>query len=213
MSSPPPKEGLALIVSAPSGTGKTTVCGKLRDQLPDLRFKVSHTTRSPRTGEQDGIHYHFISEDEFQDGIQKGVFLEWAKVHTDHYGTRRDQVENSLSNGFDLLMELDVQGVTSLREQNFDGVFVLILPPSLAELEKRLVGRGTESADKIKKRLDTAKSEIAQYKRYDYIVTNHEIDDTVLILKNILESERFKSTRFVPESQDIQSLINNPVKT
>lgn len=212
MSSPSPKKGLALIVSAPSGTGKTTVCGKLREQLPDLRFKVSHTTREPRTGEQDGIHYHFISENDFQDGIQKGVFLEWAKVHTDHYGTRGDQVENSLSNGFDLLMELDVQGVTSLREQKFDGIFVLILPPSLAELEKRLVGRGTEPADKIKKRLDTAKSEIAQYKLYDYIVTNHEIDDTVLTLKNILQSERFKSNRFVPESQDIQSLINNKVK-
>lgn len=212
MSSPSPQKGLALIVSAPSGTGKTTVCGKLREQLPNLRFKISHTTRSPREGEQDGVHYHFISETEFQNGVQNGVFLEWAQVHTDHYGTRRDQVESSLRNGFDLLMELDVQGVTSLREQNFDGVFVLILPPSLAELEKRLVGRGTEPADKIKKRLDTAKNEIAQYKLYDYIVTNHEIDDTVLTLKNILHSERFKSTRFVSESQDIQSLINNPVK-
>ncbi len=211
MSSPSPSQGLALIVSAPSGTGKTTVCGKLREQLPNLQFKVSDTTRQPRQGEEDGIHYHFVSDDEFQKGIKNGEYLEWAQVHTDHYGTRRRQVEQNLQQGYDLLMELDVQGVTSLREQNFDGVFVLILPPSLAELEKRLVGRGTESPEKIQKRLDTAKSEIAQYKLFDYIVTNNEVNETVSILKQILQSERFKAPRFQPESGDILSIIKSQV--
>ncbi|QPJ63126.1 MAG: guanylate kinase [Candidatus Nitronauta litoralis] len=209
MSSPSPNQGLALIVSAPSGTGKTTVCGKLREQIPDLRFKISDTTRQPREGEKDGIHYHFISEDTFQNGIKNGDYLEWAQVHTDHYGTRRNQIEQNLQQGYDLLMELDVQGVTSLREQNFDGIFVLILPPSLSELEKRLVGRGTESPEKIQKRLETAKSEIAQYKLFDYIVTNNEVNETVSVLNNILQSERFKTTRFRPKSDEILSIFNS----
>ncbi len=211
--SPLPKEGLALIVSAPSGTGKTTVCGKLRQQLPDLKFKVSHTTRTPRRGEEDGVHYHFISKDEFDEGVTRGDYLEWAKVHTDQYGTRRDQVEYYLNQGNDLLMELDVQGVASLREQDFCGVFVLILPPSLAELEKRLIGRGTEVAEKIQRRLITAKKEIAQYQLYDYIITNQEVDDTVQVLKSILSSEHYNRTRFNPGSDDIRALLNNPVNT
>ncbi len=208
---PSPQKGLALIVSAPSGTGKTTVCSKLREQLPDLQFKISHTTRQPRSGEQNGVHYHFISEAEFQNGISRDDFLEWAKVHTDLYGTHRDPVEQNLNQGKDLLMELDVQGVTSLREQKFDGVFVLILPPSLAELEKRLTGRGTEPPEKIKKRLDTAKHEIAQFKLYDYIVTNHEVEDTVQTLKSILQSEHCKRERFQPSSADIQALLDKTV--
>ncbi len=205
------KKGLAIIVSAPSGTGKTTVCARLRERMPGLRFKVSHTTRPPREGEVDGVHYHFISESEFQRRLKEGDFLEWARVHGHYYGTARQTVEDHLQRGEDLLMELDVQGVASLRAMEFDGVFIFILPPSLEELEKRLMKRGTEPPEKIRQRLETAKAEIIRYRLYDYVVTNHEVDDTVETVQTILKSEPFRSHRFQPESPDIQALIKTQV--
>ena len=206
-------DGLALIVSAPSGTGKTTVCGKLRELLPELGIKVSHTTRNPRTGEVDGVHYHFIDTKEFQEGVDRGDFLEWAQVHTDLYGTLRQPVEEQLSQGRDLLMELDVQGEASLREQNFPGIFVLILPPSLPELERRLVHRATETPEKIARRLETAKTEIARYPLYDYVVTNHVVEDTVQTMMAILHAERHRSTRYCPDNEEIRSLMDPGIKT
>ncbi|MFQ5481451.1 MAG: guanylate kinase [Nitrospinaceae bacterium] len=198
---------LPIVVSAPSGTGKTTVCARLRGRHPNLKIKVSHTTRPPRPGEIDGVNYHFIQESDFQKSIQAGEFLEWAQVHGHYYGTCRRTVENHLQNGDDLLMELDVQGVETLRKIDFDAVYILILPPSFEELKQRLLQRGTEPPGQVEKRLKVAKTEIARYHLYDYVVTNHKIDSTVDTILAILHAEKNRTRRFHSPSEDIQSIL------
>ena len=200
--------GLAIVLSAPSGTGKTTVCQILRKRYPDLRFSVSHTTREPRESEIPDRDYFFTSEDEFQKIKNEDGFLEWAEIHGNYYGTARKTVEDILEQGQDLILELDVQGVESLRKINFKGLFILLLPPSLRELERRLRDRGTEDEARIVKRLEVGREEISKYRLYDYIVTNNTLEETVNALSEIINAEKHRTERFRSSSSDIQDILN-----
>ncbi|HIE79725.1 MAG TPA: guanylate kinase [Nitrospinaceae bacterium] len=156
-------KGFAIILSAPSGTGKTTTCNLLREKLPDLKFAVSHTTRTIRNGEKEGVDYIFISQKEFEDKIKNNDFLEWACVHDFHYGTSLQSVDTILKSGCDTLLELDVQGVEALRKMQYQGIYILILPPSIKEMAARLRKRGTDSEEHIQQRIETGKKEIKKY--------------------------------------------------
>lgn len=201
------QEGLPIIISAPSGTGKTTLCQTLKKRLPDLSFSVSHTTRPPRENEQDGVDYHFIAKEKFLGMIDHDEFLEWAKVYDNYYGTARKNVEDTLKKGKDLVLELDVQGAKSLLNLKYQGVYIFILPPSMKELEKRLIGRGTELDNQIKQRLEAGKKEIAKKHLYDYVVTNINIDESVDTILSILRAEKNRASRYQPDCPEIRKII------
>ena len=204
-------EGITFIVSAPSGTGKTTTCRMLQERMPDLKFSISHTTRSPRDGEKEGKDYFFISENEFKEKIARGAFLEWAKVHNQYYGTAQETITRHRKNGDNIILDLDVQGVESLRKMNFSGIFVFILPPSLEELTSRLRNRGTENEDSIQKRIEVGKNEIKKYSMYDFVLTNSNVEDTVQKIISIIEAETCRVNRYRPTSPDLGALLNgNP---
>ena len=192
--------GIIFILSAPSGTGKTTICKLLKQKLPDLKFSISHTTREPRDGEADGTDYHFISQKEFEEKITRGEFLEWAKVHEKCYGTTFESADRHRRNGEDVLIELDVQGAQSLRDINYKAVFIFMMPPSLEELKTRLNKRGTESASKIQDRLETSKKEMQQSPLYDYILTNIDTEETTNNLISIITAEHSRKERYKPSS-------------
>lgn len=196
-------KGIPFVISAPSGTGKTTACKILREKFPELRFSVSHTTRKARPEEVNGACYHFISEAEFKKKIDQNAFLEWAQVHNHYYGTALETLDSYINKGEDLLLDLDVQGVQSLRRMNFEGVFIFLLPPSLEELNNRLNKRGTESPEVIKQRIEVGKKEISQYQLYDYVVINNNLEETVTNLIAIIRAERCRSHRHNPFVQKI----------
>ena len=200
-------KGIIFILSAPSGTGKTTVCQLLKQKLPNLKLSISHTTREPREGETKDKDYHFISQKQFEKKIQNGEFLEWAKVFNNYYGTASESISRHLNKGEDVLIELDVQGAQSLRKINYKAVFIFIMPPSLKELEVRLNKRGTENANKIQYRLEVSKKEIQQSILYDYILTNIDVEETANNLQSIITGEQFRKERYQPSSPDIKALI------
>ena len=200
-------KGIIFILSAPSGTGKTTVCQLLKQKLPNLKLSISHTTREPREGETKDKDYHFISQKKFEKKIQTGEFLEWAKVFNNYYGTASESISPHLNKGEDVLIELDVQGAQSLRKINYKAVFIFIMPPSLKELEVRLNKRGTENANKIQYRLEESKKEIQQSILYDYILTNIDVEKTADNLETIIAGEQFRKERYQPSSPDIKALI------
>jgi guanylate kinase len=203
------QEGLPIIISAPSGAGKTTLCQALKKRLPNLNFSVSHTTRPPRENEQDGVDYHFTTKETFLGMTDRSEFLEWAKIHDNNYGTARKNIEDTLQKGKDLVLELDVQGVKSLRNLKYQGVYIFVLPPSLEELKKRLTGRGTESDDQIKQRLEMGKKEIAKSRLYDYAVTNVNIDESVDTILSIICAEKNKMSRYQPDCPEIRKIIES----
>ena len=204
-------EGFVIILSAPSGTGKTTTCKLLRKKLPDLKIAVSHTTRAIRNGEKDGVDYIFISQNEFEDKIKNNNFLEWARVHNFYYGTSLQSVDETLKNGHNILLEMDVQGVETLLKMKYQGIYILILPPSIKEMEARLNKRGTDSEESIQQRIETGKKEIKKYKMYDYVITNHEVEDTVNAVISILLAERVRVSQYSPTSPDIKELFKDGV--
>ena len=200
-------KGIIFILSAPSGTGKTTVCQLLKQKLPNLKLSISHTTREPREGETEDKDYHFISQNNFEKKIQNGEFLEWAKVFNNYYGTALESIGRHLNKGEDVLIELDVQGAQSLKKINYKAVFIFIMPPSLKELEVRLNKRGTENLNKIQYRLEESKKEIQQSTLYDYILTNIDVEETTNNLQSIITGEQFRKERYQPSSPDIKALI------
>ena len=204
-------KGFAIILSAPSGTGKTTTCKFLRERLPDLKISVSHTTRTIRNGETDGVDYIFISQKEFEDKIKNNDFLEWACVHDFHYGTSLQSVDTILKSGCDSLLELDVQGVEALRKMQYQGIYILILPPSIKEMAARLRKRGTDSEEHIQQRIETGKKEIKKYKMYDYVITNHKVEHTVNAILSILQAEKVRVSHYSPSSPDIKELLKDGV--
>jgi guanylate kinase len=204
-------KGFAIIISAPSGTGKTTICNSLREIIPDLKFTISHTTRKIREGEIDGVDYIFISKNEFENKIKKNDFLEWAQVHGNYYGTSLESADTTINQGYDTLLEIDIQGVKSLRKMNYQGTYIIIFPPSVKELEVRLRKRGSDSEEKILQRVETGKNEIKKYKMYDYVVTNHVVEDTVNNLISIMQAEKFKIQHYLPNSPDIKILLKDEV--
>ncbi len=185
-----PRRGIPLVVSAPSGTGKTTVCHRLVSEDAGLELSVSHTTRSPRPGERDGVDYHFVSRQEFERLVAEGAFLEHAEYRGNLYGTSRAAIEGPLAAGRDLLLEIEVQGARQLRTQLPEARRIFLLPPSRKELERRLRARGTESEEVIARRLEVASQELPEVFRYDYAVLNDELEAAVGRVLEIVHGER-----------------------
>ena len=175
-----------LVLSAPSGAGKSTLAAMLRQRNRDVGFSVSATTRAPRPGEVDGVHYHFVSEPEFLRMAGAGELIEWARVHQNHYGTPIAELRRAQARGEHLLLDIDVQGARQIRERVPEAVLVFILPPSGAALVQRLAGRGTESADVLERRLQNAEDEIHAAPEFDYVVVNDRLERAVDELEAIL---------------------------
>jgi guanylate kinase len=190
--------GELYIVSAPSGAGKTTLCQKLSAVVPRLKHSVSYTTRSPRKGEINNVHYTFISKNEFKAMINKGAFAEWAVVHGNLYGTSARRLKETIKKGADIILDIDTQGAMQMRRSFQDAVYIFILPPSMKILEKRLRGRMSESSAEIKKRLKKAKDEIAGYRNYDYIVVNDDFKKALQDLEFIVMSKRLMTNKVRP---------------
>jgi guanylate kinase len=186
-------EGTLFVVAAPSGAGKSTLVNALLEREPAISLSVSHTTRPPRTGELYGRHYYFVERGEFEREIAEGIFLEHAEVHGNLYGTSRTTVQTLLAQGRDVLLEIDWQGAEQIRRSKPDCVSVFILPPSRAELERRLRGRGSDSADVIERRLRNSRGEIAHAHAFDYILVNDAFEDALADLQAIVRAVRLRS--------------------
>lgn len=186
--------GNLYILSAPSGAGKSSLINALLSDLPrsEVQLSISHTTRNPRPAEEDGVHYYFTTHAEFESLIEKGHFLEWAEVFGNYYGTSLPMIERSLEQGIDVFLDIDWQGARQIREKVPNVKTIFILPPSREELEKRLIGRGQDSAETIAKRMAEAESEMSHYDEFDYVVVNDDFQTAVGELKAILTAERLK---------------------
>jgi guanylate kinase len=184
-----------IVLSAPSGTGKTTVAREIFKRFPYIRFAVSLTTRKPRRGEVEDADYRFVDEREFRRAREAGELAEWAVVHGHLYGTPTADIEEALGAGHHVLLDVDVQGGASLLDLYPDAVSIFLLPPSHAAMEARLRGRGTESPAAIAGRLDDAVGEIDAVRRYDYVVVNRELDDTVDTFSHIIHAEEHRRSR------------------
>src|SRR3954463_2271951 len=206
----PPDDFLLLILSSPSGAGKTTLCNRLRGEFPDLRFSVSHTTRKPRPTEIDGREYHFIDGDTFEEMVRIGAFAEWARVHDHLYGTALKEIEIAKATARGVLFDIDYQGARQIKAALPGAVGVFILPPSLAELERRLRGRGTEDEQTAVRRLNNAKGEIEHYGIFDYVIVNDEINRAYEQLRGVVYAERCKRPRLAALCE--QLLIDGKVK-
>lgn len=188
-------KGTLFIVSAPSGAGKSSLIDALlkRFNLDDkLRLSVSHTTRAPRLGEIDHVSYHFITNEEFEKLIERNAFYEYAHVFDHYYGTSREIVEQWLNEGKDVLLDIDWQGARQIRRQTPDAKGIFIVPPSLEELNRRLVTRATDAPEVIEKRMSKAISEISHYNEYDYVIVNDDFDESLLNMRSIILSNRQK---------------------
>lgn len=186
--------GNLYILSAPSGAGKSSLINALLADLPrsEVQLSISHTTRSPRPAEENGIHYYFTDHAEFKALIEKGHFLEWAEVFGNYYGTSLPMIQQSLEKGIDVFLDIDWQGARQIRQQVPNVKTIFILPPSKAELEKRLVGRGQDSAETIANRMAEAVSEMSHYNEFDYLIVNDDFQTALAELKSILNAERLK---------------------
>jgi guanylate kinase len=180
------------IISAPSGSGKSTLVGRIRESVPNLEFSISYTTRKPRGAEQNSREYYFISREEFESMIRRDEFLEHADVFGNYYGTARRFLQKAQENGSDLLLDIDVQGAAQIKRKRPDAVSVFIMPPNRGELEQRLRKRSQDAESVIHRRLEAAAREIENYEKYDYILVNDRLEDSVDALKAILLSERQK---------------------
>jgi guanylate kinase len=190
------RRGMMFVLSSPSGAGKTTLSRMLMEAMPGLRMSVSTTTRAKRPGEVEGRDYHFVDKTRFEEMVKRGELLEWATVFDNRYGTPRAPVEAALSAGQDVLFDIDWQGTQQLREKaRADVVSVFILPPSAADLEKRLHSRAQDSADVIRRRMSRASHEMSHWAEYDYIVINHDVDGAFAEVQSILKAERLKRER------------------
>lgn len=183
-------------MSAPSGAGKSTILRSLLSSVRNLRFSVSHTTRRPRVGERPGVDYHFVHEGAFQGLIATNRFLEWARVHDAFYGTGLDELEAARAGGADILLDVDVQGAAQVRERLPDDVTsVFILPPSYEILEARLIRRRQDTKETIARRLERASEEVRQYRAYDYLLVNDEVDACVSAFRAVIEAARHRTAR------------------
>ena len=190
-----PGGGQLFVVSAPSGTGKTTVVERLVQVVPDLTMSRSYTSRPARAGERDGVDYNFVSRATFEAMVARGEFLEYADVFGNLYGTGRADAEQLMASGKDVVLVIDVQGAGQVRATGIPLVTVFVLPPSFEVLEQRLRGRGKDSNDAIRRRLDTARGEVAAYEGYDYVVVNDDLDACVTAMRSIILAERVRRDR------------------
>lgn len=182
-------EGRLFIISGPSAVGKGTIVKEIMASSDNVGLSVSATTRSPREGEADGIHYYFLNDDEFRKKIDEGGFLEYASVHGHYYGTPKQPVLDKLSQGCDVILEIDVQGAMQVKDSYEHGTYIFILPPSLPDLRSRIMNRGTESEADIELRMGKAMAEIEYLDKYDYFVVNDDLDEAIATVKMIMKTE------------------------
>lgn len=187
--------GMLIVVSSPSGGGKGTLIDRVLKVVEGVRYSISYTTRAPRGSEQNGREYFFVSPAQFEEMIQRDEFLEWANVYGHLYGTQREQVERERAAGADIILEIDVQGANSIRHKAADPVTVFILPPSFELLRQRLVARKTDSPADLEKRLRGAPSEVEQYKYFDYVILNDDINRASAQLASVIYAERARRCR------------------
>ena len=186
----PGRQGIPFVVSAPSGTGKTTVCRAVVEADAGIEFSVSHTTRKMRPGEVNGEHYHFVDEAEFLALVDQDAFVEHAEYAGNRYGTSWRSIDEPLAAGRDLLLEVEVQGAAQLRARRADARFLFLLPPSREELERRLRGRGTDDDAAVRRRLAIVESELAAVHGFDYAIVNRDLDETIAAVREIIAAER-----------------------
>ena len=199
-------QGLLIVISAPSGAGKTTICKGLLNEFPDLRFSVSCTTRPPRKDEKDGEDYHFISIKDFKDRIDKGEFAEWEEIYDQFYGTSKKDIEGLFQRGYDVILDIDTKGAGNVKARYPEGVFVFIMPPSVEILKERLKKRGSETDDIIKMRFDRAMEEIRENEWYDYVIFNDIISGSVDLMRSVYIAEKNRRSR-------LQARIDNFYRT
>lgn len=184
------KTGRLFILSAPSGTGKTTLCRRILSAFPDMRYSVSYTTRPPRNGETEGEDYHFISREKFEQMIRENKWAEWAKVHENYYGTSAVLLEKELSEGHDVLLDIDVHGARQIIKRFAESVPVFIMPPTMDELYRRLKKRGSDRPESIEKRLRAARQEMACRNEYRHVIVNDDLEETVEKLAALIKEYR-----------------------
>ena len=195
-----PGQGMLILISGPSGSGKGTVCSLLMEQYPEMRLSISATTRPPRPGEVHGRNYYFMTREEFERLAGEGGFLEWAPIYGNLYGTPAGPVRDMLDRGEDVILEIDVQGGLQVKERFPGAILIFVTAPSRSVLESRLTGRGTDNPEEIKKRLLWVDTELGFMSKYDYVVINENIAETIAKIRCILVAERSRSIRFrLPE--------------
>ncbi len=187
--------GLLFVISAPSGTGKTTLVERLVQILPNLRESKSYTSRPARAGERDGVDYHFVGRAEFERMVAANAFLEWADVFGNLYGTSAADVDHMLGDGQDVVLVIDVQGARQVRQRGADHTAVFVMPPSYQVLERRLRGRSADPEPAMRRRLETARAEVSSFREYDYVVVNDDLESTVVRLQEIIAAERSRTHR------------------
>lgn len=192
------REGIIFVISAPSGAGKTSLCKEIIDIFPTLRHSVSYTTRPLRAGEKNGIDYHFVSDEIFSAMVERGDFAEWAEVHGNRYGTAIATLKEAAAAGQDILLDIDCQGAAQLKKNWRQGVFIFVLPPSFEELQRRLLGRNTDSAEVIARRTANARQEVRQATWYDYLVINDDFTLALEQLRAVIVSEGIRTPRVLP---------------
>ncbi len=203
------RRGIPFVVSAPSGTGKTTVCRAVVERDPQIEFSISHTTRPRRPAEVDGVHYHFVTSEAFAELVAAGGFVEHAEYAGNQYGTSWQSIDEPLAAGRDLLLEVEVQGARQLRARRDDARLVFLLPPSWQDLEDRLRGRGTDSEEAIAKRLDTAHVELAAVHQFDYAVVNDVVEEAIDAVLAIVRAERRGEPGSVRERFDRAAVVES----
>ena len=202
------KRGLLIVLSGPSGVGKGTVRAAIFAKGEQkFVYSISATTRSPRTGETDGVDYFFKTREEFEQMIQNKQLLEYAEYVGNYYGTPLEYVENTLATGKDVFLEIDVQGAIQVRELMPDGVFIFLTPPDLNELESRIVNRGTDSDEVIAKRMKTAREELELMKYYDYSVVNDTVDNAVQKIEAIIQTEHLRIVRNLDTIEELEEIL------
>ena len=188
-------KGLLIVVSGPSGAGKDTICQKLIKENSNIWMSVSMTTRKPRPLEKEGVDYFFVSSEEFENKINDNTFLEYASYNENYYGTPKDKVEEKLNEGKDVILVIDINGAINIKKIIPSALFIFIMPPDMETLKNRLIGRKTESKDKVVQRFITAYNEVNNYKKYNYVVVNDKVEDAVNKVKSIIQSEKCRVDR------------------